>query len=62
MVRIGGNNRFASLPEIKTAKRQSIELPRGGAGAEPTVQPEIVARAQELLNTGLETIEEHMED
>ncbi|KAK3934886.1 hypothetical protein QBC46DRAFT_398793 [Diplogelasinospora grovesii] len=51
-VKIGGNERFASLAEIVAAKDASLEPPRERRTAAPTIQPEIVARAQEMLTTG----------
>lgn len=61
-VKIGGNERFASLAEITEAKNGSLEVPRGPEPAEPTLQTEVVAQAQDLLTSGLDCIYVHQED
>ena len=61
-VKITGNDRFATTKEIVDAKNASLKPSHGTRTKQPPIQPEIVARAQEMLTTGLETIREQLSD
>lgn len=61
-VKIGGNDRFARLAEITEAKNASLEVPGVPEPAQPDLEPEVVAQAQELLTSGLDCIYVDQED
>jgi hypothetical protein len=61
-VKLGANDRFATLPEIVKAKNASLEVQERPEPMEPTLQPEAIAQAQGLLNSALECIHVHLED
>jgi 4-hydroxybenzoate polyprenyltransferase len=61
-VKIGGNERFARTAEIEEAKNASLEAPESPEPLEPTLEPAVIAQAENYLNTGLQSIQEHLED